>query len=198
MPESSSDPLRPYDPLDYENLARHIVQTLMENEPAPLPPDERFPGSGVYAVYYSGALDWYAPIRGVDIPIYVGKAVPGGRRKGDPAAQPAAPALHQRLTEHRRSIDQAQNLMAADFSCRYLLLVPVWITLAERFLIETFQPIWNTVVDGFGNHPQGRYRSTGRRSRWDVLHPGRPWADSRHAQETVEEIAAQVALALSA
>jgi hypothetical protein len=94
-------------------------------------------------------------------------------------------------------VDQADNLTGGDFTCRYLVLVPAWITLAERFLIETFRPVWNTVVDGFGNHPQGKFRSTGRRSRWDILHSGRAWAASRHADETVEEIAAKVSQALA-
>jgi hypothetical protein len=36
-----------------------------------------------------------------------------------------------------------------DFRCRYLTVVPTWITQAERFLIEHYSPIWNVCVDGF-------------------------------------------------
>ena len=48
-----------YDPLDYDNLARSVVNALLSAVAAPLPPD-RFEGAGVYAIYYRGPLD-YAP-----------------------------------------------------------------------------------------------------------------------------------------
>ena len=44
-------------------------------------------------------------------------------------------------------------------------------------LIETYQPLWNRVIDGFGNNDPGVRRATQFRSPWDVLHPGRPWAE---------------------
>lgn len=187
----------PYDPLDYENLARSVVGALMERPLGPIPPKQQFAGAGVYAIYYAGDIDWYAAISRSDSPIYVGKAVPAGRRKGMTSARVDGRPLHRRLAEHAASIDQAENLTAADFGCRYLVLEPVWIALAERFLIERFGPVWNTVVDGFGNHPQGKYRSTGKRSRWDVLHPGRPWAATRQVVEKAEDILREIAETLS-
>ena len=33
--------------------------------------------------------------------------------------------------------------------------------------------LWNSLVDGFGNHDPGAGRYKGLRPRWDVLHPGR-------------------------
>jgi len=103
--------------------------------------------------------------------------------------------LRQRLGQHAKSIDHAENLITSDFRCRYLVLEPVWIPLAERFLIERLGPVWNTVVTGFGNNPQGKYRSTGKRSRWDILHPGRPWAATRTAEEKTEDILREIASA---
>ena len=47
----------------------------------------------------------------------------------------------------------------------------------EAALIKITQPLWNTVVDGFGNHDPGSGRYEQARSDWDVLHPGRLWAD---------------------
>ena len=47
----------------------------------------------------------------------------------------------------------------------------------EAALIKISQPLWNTVVDGFGNHDPGSGRYEQARSDWDVLHPGRLWAD---------------------
>jgi hypothetical protein len=40
-------------------------------------------------------------------------------------------------------------------------------------MIEQFRPIWNLVIDGFGNKDPGKRRATQYRSLWDVLHPGR-------------------------
>jgi len=52
----------------------------------------------------------------------------------------------------------------------------VWIPLGENVLIETFKPVWNRAIDGFGNKVPGRRRQTQFRSPWDVLHPGRKLA----------------------
>ncbi len=46
-----------YDPLDYANLARSVVDALLTADRAPLPPAQ-FDGSGVYAIYYTGSLDY--------------------------------------------------------------------------------------------------------------------------------------------
>lgn len=43
-------------------------------------------------------------------------------------------------------------------------------------MIEQFQPIWNLVIDGFGNKDPGNRRATQYCSPWDVLHPGRQFA----------------------
>lgn len=52
----------------------------------------------------------------------------------------------------------------------------VWVPLAEAMLIAMFQPAWNRVDDGFGNHAPGKDREGRKRSPWDVIHPGRSWA----------------------
>jgi hypothetical protein len=44
-------------------------------------------------------------------------------------------------------------------------------------LIERFQPAWNRAVDGFGNKAPGKRRKDQFRSPWDVLHPGRAFAE---------------------
>lgn len=49
--------------------------------------------------------------------------------------------------------------------------------MAETSAIAMHRPLWNTLVDGFGNHDPGRGRYEGMRSRWDTLHPGRRWAE---------------------
>ena len=89
-------------------------------------------GPGVYALFYDGPHPAYKPIAGTRRPIYVGKAVPKGTRKGT-GAESDPYALRNRLRLHRSSIDIAENLAVDSFRCRDLAVVPVWITLAERF-----------------------------------------------------------------
>lgn len=189
----------PYDPLNYGNLARSIVRAMLEREGMPLPPTESFDGSGVYALYYTGDFGCYADISSaeLEIPIYVGKAIPAGGRKGGHDGGRASAALFRRLAEHAKSIEQTRSLRLSDFKCRYLVVVPVWITLAERFLIGHFRPVWNVCLDGFGNHAVGRGRNEMKRPRWDTLHPGRPWADKLEIGETPDELARAVADHLS-
>ena len=68
-----------------------------------------------------------------------------------PGVDVSNPALRRRLREHVRSVEAAENLNVADFTCKHMAVVPVWITLAERFLIEHYKPVWNLCLDGFGD-----------------------------------------------
>lgn len=189
---------QPYDPLTYENLARNVVEALLARPTTLLDDIPRFPGNGVYAIYYAGDLSIYRTIasREFHTPIYVGKAMPTGGRKGEDEQSGSGYQLHRRLSEHAKSIKQAINLQSNDFHCRYLVVMPVWITLAERFLISHFRPIWNSLIDGFGNHAPGSGRVGTRKPRWDIVHPGRPWADALDASETPEDVMMMVARAL--
>ena len=171
-----------YDPLTYENLMAGLVVHFERQSRLRLGGITDVPEPGIYALFYDGAFEPYAEITGTEQPIYVGKAVPPGSRKGVEVDE-SAPALQRRQNEHVRSLRDAPNLSLADFECRYLALVPVWITLAERFLIDHYQPLWNLRLDGFGNHDPGSGRRQGETSWWDTLHPGRAWAkDLRHVK----------------
>ena len=167
----------PYDPLDYTNLTHNLVRELMTRTPSPLPPNELFQGPGVYALFYNGDFTPYASIASHDStrPIYVGKASPPGGRKGV-TSEVGASTLYGRLQEHAESIKQADNLRLEDFRCRYLVTVPLWINMAERFLLEHYSPLWNACIEGFGAHNPGKGRHQGEASWWDTLHPGRSWA----------------------
>lgn len=167
-----------YDPLTYENLMMGLIVHFERQNLIPLDAEsiENILGPGIYSLYYSGDLDVYSSIKGKNEPIYVGKAVPPGSRKGKPLNLDQ-PMLRRRITEHSRSIGQTVNLDPSDFSFRVLAVVPVWITLAERFLIDHYLPVWNRCLEGFGDHDPGRGRYQGERSWWDTLHPGRSWAD---------------------
>lgn len=174
-----------FNPLDKRNLGISVTDALLGRPRSPLPPDKKFDGAGVYAIYYRGSFELYKPVAAStkgdeddDKPIYVGKAVPAGARKGGQGldSEPG-PVLFKRLSEHAESISQAENLRLNDFFCRYLTVDDIWIPLGENLLIEMFMPLWNLVIEGFGNHDPGKGRHQGKRSPWDVLHPGRTWAD---------------------
>jgi len=190
-----------FNPLDKTNLAQSVRDHLLRRPVVQLPPD-RFLGAGVYAIYYMGDFPAYRAIAKTTqsderaIPIYVGKAVPSGSRKGGYGlGSDPKDVLHRRLSEHASSIEWARNLELADFRCRYLLVDDIWIPLGESLLIETFRPVWNMLVDGFGHHDQGRTRQSQMKSAWDTLHPGRPWAEEvkRPSNRTAEEMSREVA-----
>ena len=189
MPDST-----PYNPLDYANLTRNVVDELMERGPSRLPLAGRFAGPGVYALFYDGPFEPYTDIRSEDwtLPIYVGKAIPPGSRKGDREADIEQPALHRRIGEHVASIEAAENLSIGDFRCRYLTVVPLWITMAERFLIEHYRPLWNVCIEGFGLHDPGKGRHQGEIPWWDALHPGRVWATRLRQTKTSEDAIARL------
>lgn len=149
----------------------------MRRGPFQLPLRKSFAGPGVYALFYNGDFPSYEIVRSPDAtnPIYVGKAVPRGARKGLANASKGS-SLYSRIKQHANSIQAAPTLRIEDFFCRYLVVTPLWITMAERFLLEYYKPIWNVVIDGFGNHHPGKGRYEGEITWWDVLHPGRAWA----------------------
>lgn len=196
---------RTYNPLDYENLGHSVVDAVLARLVVPLIDLTPFDGAGIYAIYYTGPFPAYATLADrnqqerFEAPIYVGKAVPSGARKGGGRGQGARnQALFRRLAEHAGSIAQAVNLELEDFYCRYLIVDDIWIPLGESLIIERFQPIWNVVVDGFGNHDPGSGRYSGQRPMWDVLHPGRPWAERLRENRRSEEDILRLVSAASA
>jgi Eco29kI restriction endonuclease len=188
--------MKPYNPLEKENLGKSVAESLLKQKAIPLSLVDRFSGAGVYAIYYTGHFDTYLKLSDwntsadeLNVPIYVGKAVPTGGRKGNVDADVSAKgsALYSRLDEHRKSIEQASNLEIRDFWCRYLVVDDIWIPLGESLLIQRHRPIWNSLIDGFGNHDPGAGRHKGARPNWDTLHPGRSWADRCAPSKLTEE-----------
>ncbi|HAA20701.1 MAG TPA: restriction endonuclease [Cytophagales bacterium] len=176
--------IKPFNPLDKTNLGENVAEALLNSKTHNLPIEEEFIGAGIYAIYYKGDFSLYEPISGSQAtknsspPIYVGKAVPAGARKGGfGLGEDPGNVLFKRLGEHSKSISQATNLNLEDFVTKFLVVDDIWIPLAESLLIETFNPLWNKVIDGFGNHDPGKGRYQQRKSHWDILHPGRSWAE---------------------
>lgn len=189
---------QPYNPLDTRNLGASVAEALLERSPQSLGDLQPFLGAGIYALYYVGDAPTYAAIADANLgghwrwPIYVGKAVPSGARKALSTGK-SGRYLFNRLREHAESVASAENLRLEDFHCRYLVVEDIWIPLGESLLIAKFTPIWNRMIDGFGNHDPGAGRYNGMRPRWDVLHPGRAWAlRCKERPETAELIASEI------
>lgn len=194
-----------FNPLHKRNLAFSIAEALLETDPVPLDSINKFNGSGVYVIYYTGENPAYGPLAHANkegrwwAPIYVGKAIRKGGRKGidvfeDESEHPKGTELYSRLRQHAESVKSAlSSLAVADFYCRFLVIDEIWIPLGENLLISRFMPVWNTTIDGFGNHDPGSGRRQGLIPRWDTLHPGRSWAAlQKQRPETPEAIQAEV------
>ncbi len=182
------------DPSDPEVIGRLIAETLLNQSREPLKSLSRFYGSGVYAIYYKGDFDAYSLISGSDVPLYVGKADPATPGAINPKDQ--GTRLWGRLQDHRKNIVFAENLDINDFDCRYLVVKSAWQVTAETYLIEAFEPVWNSEVNicyGFGKHGDAAETRANTKSPWDTLHPGRKWAkNSKDNPLSKDEIAEKI------
>ena len=154
-----------YDPLDLKTLAESMAKVVLEQPVHPLAEVPAFEGAGVCIIYYTGSYEPYKSIaqknRGQkwEQPIYVGEAARKGGRKGGVLVEgPAGKVLFNRLKNHLDSIRNTRNLKVDDFWCRYLAIKDFFIPLCESLLIDRYTPIWNKVIDGFGNKVVGAGR----------------------------------------
>ena len=169
----------------FAELVKDTVRFFNGTPVHPLPPADDFTGTGIYAIYYTGQHEHYKPYSELNRlsynhPIYVGKAVPSGWRQArtSDTGSLLSRELQRRLREHTKSIKLA-NFDIDSFWCRFVIFendVSDMIGTIEAALIKLNRPIWNSVVDGFGNHDPGSGRYKQAKSDWDVLHPGRAWA----------------------
>lgn len=167
---------KPFNPIAIPNIALNLALEVLEQPLHPLPPEDKPVGAGVYLLYYRGDFQPYLPFqetRNEKVPIYVGKADRKGMRKGFKFDPPQAFEMSNRLGIHIKSIAKSVNLEVRDFYCRYLSVEDSFIGLAESILVSIFDPLWNRILDGFGNNPTGIPRSPQGISKWDQFHPGR-------------------------
>ena len=189
----------PYNPLDKRNLGKSVAEALLDAEAHPLGALPTFEGAGIYVIYYKGDHPAYERLAEANreewlVPIYIGKAIPsGGRRGASVFSEIRGRFLVGRLREHAESIEAAENLNINDFAARWLVVDDIWIPLGETLLISKFQPVWNRALDGFGNHDPGGGRRAGLVPMWDVLHPGRAWAAKQaERSETADDLEERV------
>ncbi|MDR3279642.1 MAG: Eco29kI family restriction endonuclease [Synergistaceae bacterium] len=128
-PKEEPPVIKPFNPLDKRNLGESVAKALLAEDVKSLPLVP-FIGAGVYVLYYTGTFSAYAELSKINndarfcCPIYIGKAVPAGARKGGLGLEVEhGQALHKRLTEHTESLDAVCNLDVRDFYCRFLVIV---------------------------------------------------------------------------
>lgn len=171
----------------FSELLKDAVRFFHGTPVHPLPPPEAFKGAGVYAIYCIAKQGVYSKF-GLEInrlsykvPIYVGKAVPSGWRQSRTSERDSnAQSLFSRLRQHATSITDGKGLILGDFACRFAIFegdAVQMIAAVEAAIIGEHTPLWNSVIDGFGNHAPGAKRVSGRVTQWDTLHPGRGWAE---------------------
>lgn len=197
------EPESVFDPANPRTVGRFVGIALVAQDRHPLASVPSFYGSGVYALYYDGPFETYAPVVGTENPIYVGKADPANPAAKTPREQEQR--LSGRLKDHARTIRKAtSSLDIEQFSCRYLVVQSGWQTAAEDYLINLFKPIWNDEIGicyGIGKHGDDPGTRGNLRSPWDTFHPGRDWAhrdqnirDARPRDQIVSEISAHYKL----
>lgn len=185
-----SMPGQVFDPSDPKTVGRMVSIALLAQPRVPLRSIKPAYGSGVYAIYYEGHHPLYARISGTETPIYVGKADP---TNGDAStAREQGPRLTARLIEHAGTVVTAEQyarkwtlpeglhaIRLSEFSCRRLVCATNAQLVAERHLIRMFWPVWNSDTKacwGMSKHGDAAKTRKNKRSPWDVVHPGRPWA----------------------
>ncbi|MFB7126177.1 Eco29kI family restriction endonuclease [Kitasatospora sp. NPDC056273] len=194
--EMADSRLREYkfDPLRPENLVHSVVERLRSVEAGSLVKAASWArDSGIYAIYYFGAHELYAPVSGTSVPLYV-----GGVQKGSGSVPMNAylkpPAVSVRLDEHCRTLDQSRNLDPMDFCVRVLFIDDLFIAPAVAELTSEFKPVWNTTLDGFNLRHPGRSRiQHAARPKWHELHAGPDsWAAEMRSKRTPAELENEV------
>ncbi len=189
---SATDPIRmprsTFDPADPKAIGRMVSIALLAQPLVQLTEVRPAYGSGVYAIYYRGDHPLYANITGSETPIYVGKADPANDDASTTREQ--GPRLTARLLEHAGTISTAEafadripphlsSIRLVHFSCRRLVCATNAQLAAEKHLIRTFWPLWNSETKacwGMSKHGDAATTRANKRSPWDVVHPGRLWA----------------------
>lgn len=196
------DPGESFDPTQPDTAGRLVALALIAQDKVPLDRIAKTYGSGVYGIYYHGDHPTYAPLAGTETPIYVGKADP--KQPDARNSREQGPQLWGRLADHRKMIltvgkhavenDLPHPLRIEDFFCRRLVCATNAQLVAERHLIDTFKPIWNSEMKicwGISKHGDSASKRSNSRSPWDVMHPGRAWAMAEELEDKMSPEAIQ-------
>ncbi|WP_262690599.1 Eco29kI family restriction endonuclease [Kordiimonas aestuarii] len=190
-------PRKIFDPSNPKDVGRMVSIALLAQPLVPLLGIQPAYGSGVYAIYYRGSHPLYSGVTGSETPIYVGKADPVIGDASD--AREQGSKLTARLMEHARTIASVENysgptypsfdqIRLGDFYCRRLVCATNAQLVAEKHLIQTFRPIWNSETKacwGMSKHGDSAKTRANKRSPWDVVHPGRSWALDENLEDSL-------------
>jgi len=143
---------------------------------------EKFPGNGVYALYYTGDHPLYkdysaANSKKLKAPIFIDSALKREQKIGR-SGKKADIGLYEKIREQYRNIAKTTNLNPGDFYFKALVLDtehPGVGKTIESALVKHYKPLWNECLEGIGNHNPGKGRMRQAPSSWDVIHPGREW-----------------------
>jgi len=171
---------------NFEEIIKDTIRFFNGTPVLPVPIPERFQGTGVYAIYCTARSGIYKEFHQINrtaynVPIDIGKAVPKGWRQARSTSSDASESyeLNNRIREHGKNLQAVEGIEQEDFRCRFIILENAesdLIGTVEAALIRKYKPLWNTLIDGFGNHDPGSGRYKQAMSDWDVCHPGRLWA----------------------
>jgi len=179
-----------------DGIAKFFAFCFLNQDLEPLDQivDSPFFGSGVYAIYYRGkSTTAYLPLSVTETPIYVGKTDP--KNPDAETVEEQGQTIYKRLKEHSKNIDQT-DLLLEDFVYRAAPIQSGMQAAVEEFMIRLFRPIWNKqtkICFGIGKHGDSASTRKNKRSPWDTMHPGRPWAnrtaeDQKSKREIEKEI----------
>jgi hypothetical protein len=175
-----------FDPLSTADLTITICGRFEEQPLLSLEKElPRFQGSGLYALYYCGAsVDIYHGLAAYKVPVYVGQARSHASATGKQSSYPDP--LWRRVRNHRESIEGA-GLPLVEFGVRLLRMPDVHCDLGENGLRVRYQPVWNSVLNGFGSKEQGSSTRKSGRSKWDTVHRGRnrTFGEEAHDEEVL-------------
>jgi hypothetical protein len=183
---------------DFEEIIKDTIRFFNGTPVLPVPVPERFQGTGVYAIYCTARSGVYKEFHKINrtaytVPIYIGKAVPKGWRQARSVCSDGSESyeLNNRIREHGRNLQAVEGIEPEDFRCRFMILEGAesdLIGTVEAALIRKYKPLWNTLLDGFGNHDPGSGRYEQAMSDWDVCHPGRLWAKKCRGKHSDREL----------
>ncbi len=176
---------------DPNTLGEVIAYKLEQTEKQKIEGLRKFYGSGVYAFYYGGDLEYYRAIRGSNCPIYVGSAGPLSKA-AETVRQQGTRLFDRIFNDHlKKSLRRSGNLRQEDFLCRFLVVQSGLEKAAEDFLIHRYRPVWNKevgVCSGFGKHGDIARKEL---SVWDILHGQRVWTVGQSSRSGITREIAQ-------
>jgi hypothetical protein len=142
---------------DRAQMLRDLLRQVHAQPRIPLARASLLPRQpGMYLLFVRGPLPQYGEFQLGRLPIYAGKS---------------ESSLAVRGLWHKDHIAKVAGISVRNLSILALPLPAADAVIAERLMIDEFNPPWNR-LRGFGARRRGVHRASGRSSPWNALHPG--------------------------